>query len=109
MPDDIGAKRERVVIKQVTATRGEEGEPVVDWTTAQTLTTIWARCKFLPGKKTEEAHKINAEASVAMTVRYRTDITEAMRVLWRSKQWSIISIVPDEDKMDMDLMVARVQ
>jgi SPP1 family predicted phage head-tail adaptor len=109
MPDDIGALRERVEVKQVTATRSEEGEMVVDWNTATTLTTIWARCKFLPGRKIEEAHRMNKVASVQMTVRYRQDITEAMRILWRSNQWSIVSIEPDEEKIFMDLMVAKAE
>lgn len=109
MPDEIGAMRERVVVKYVTPTRDPEGEPVVDWNEAATLATIWARCKFLPGRKFEDANKINAEASVEMTVRYRTDIIESMRILWRTKQWSILSIEPDEEKQFMQLMVARVQ
>jgi SPP1 family predicted phage head-tail adaptor len=105
MSDAIGAMRERPVIQVADESADAEGQPVKTWAT---FDTIWARCEFLTGRELEAMQKINAEISLKVTTRYRTDILVTMRMFWRSAFWNINAIMPTEDKFYMALLASRV-
>ncbi len=106
MPSAIGRKRERFTIESGTESADSEGQPVTTWAT---FATVWARAEFLSGRELEAMQKINSEISVRFTVHYRADVTEKMRVSWRSKYWNIHAIQATEDKFDMALMCSKVE
>lgn len=106
MPERAGPKRERITIQSATETADSEGQPVKSWST---FATAWARAQFLSGRELEGMQKVNAETSLKFVVNYRTDITEKMRVSWRSSFWNINAILPDESKFDMTLLASRVE
>ena len=103
---DIGDLPERVVIIQDTPSQDGTGQPVPSWATYK---TIWARVEFMNGRELEAARKIVAEAVLRVTVRYRTDFTEKMRMRWRSIDWNIDAILPYADKHFMDFLVSKAE
>lgn len=106
MPDPIGAMRERIVVQSFTDTPDAEGQPIRTWST---FTTLWARNTFLSGKELEGMQKINEQVQARFIVRYRTDLTELMRVTWRGSTWNIHAFLPTEDKFFMSLLVSRIE
>lgn len=102
----IGVLRERLGIAQADETADAEGQPVKVWSG---FTAVWARAEFLMGRELEAMQKINTEIALRFTVRYRTGITETMRVSWRNESWNIHAILPDERKEYMQLLVSKVE
>jgi SPP1 family predicted phage head-tail adaptor len=107
----IGQKTQWIVTESSVETADAEGQPVQVWTP---LSSTWAAFEFLSGRELEAAQKINAEISAKFVIAIRRDITEKMRVRWKSpiasadQYWNIHSLRPGEDRMDMELMVGKV-
>ena len=82
------------------------GQPSTTWTT---FATVWASIVHRSGLATI---KSDAEASVVRTsirIRYRTDVTPAMRVLYGTDVYQIDAVLPDlVNKQYVDLVCARV-
>ncbi len=72
-----GELDQRVTLQTATLTRDAVGGPVETW--ADTV-TVWAKVKPLSGKQIAQAQQVSADVSKAVTIRYRTGITAAMRV-----------------------------
>lgn len=106
MPNAIGVMRERLAIQTNTPSVDAEGQPVASWATT---VTVWGRAEFLSGRELEAMQKINSQIVTRFTVRYRADITELMRVSWRSKNWNINAVMPDEGKDFIALLVSKVE
>lgn len=104
-----GSLRERIVIKSRNFTQSTStGEKVADWNT--TYLTLWADAEmFAGGKDTDSAQKTTVKANLRFIVRFRTDLNETMRVVWRGAVWNVQSIVPDSAKFYMDLLCAKVE
>lgn len=101
----IGQMRERIAIQSVTEANNSVGEPIKTWST---FITVWTRARFLSGRELEAAAKINEQIQVEFQVRYRTTLNEKMRVAWRSKNWNIHAILPDEDKVMARILASEV-
>jgi SPP1 family predicted phage head-tail adaptor len=103
--EDIGARRERIVIEELTETVNSSGEPVKSWAT---FTTLWARAEFESAAEFGEMAKVNTRAALRLITNYRADITETMRISWRDKYWNIHGFEPDAQKFDMAIIATRV-
>lgn len=103
-----GARRERVTLYSLTETTDAEGQPVKSW---PPLRTVWAQVtSFVRGGK--EIAAMNEVKSVSVkifTMNYRSDVTETMRIGWRSSNWNIYYIDVSEDKATMELHASRIQ
>lgn len=109
MPNLIGKMRERLVIQAVTTgtpAASAEGMPNVVFTN---LVTLWAQVEFLNGRELEAMQKINSLILLRATVRYRKNLDEKMRVLWRDKIWNINAILPDPDTQFMALLLSKLE
>jgi SPP1 family predicted phage head-tail adaptor len=102
----IGNLRERLEFQTVTETRTSVGGITRTW--AESF-TVWGRAVFMAGRELEAAEKINAASHLKFEVRYRTDITTKMRVVWRSSHWNIHSVEPDERKTVTVLRASEVE
>jgi len=93
-PDSVGALRHRISIRQYSASRNSAGEEILTWSE---LAEVWANVehKTAGSQEEEKANRVTAQLSADITIRYRSDINEKMRVLYDSKLWNILSIVPD--------------
>lgn len=101
-----GAKRERIVIQVNTPSQDAEGQPVASW---GTHATVWAQSRFLSGRELAGMNKPVSEQMVEFETNYRTDITQLMRVSWRSETWNIEAIQPAESKFVMKLITRKVE
>lgn len=105
-----GLKRDAIVFQRFTETVGAGGQAVL---TATNITNPddWAHAVFLPGQSMEgrTGERITATTTVKFTTRYRSDITKGMQIVWRSRNFNIHSISPDERTDDMVLMTTEVQ
>ena len=87
-----GLLNTRVVVQQQSATQDALGQPVQSWAT---FATLWADVRHTSGV---EAIKTDAIASVvraSIRVRYRGDLTAAMRVIHGSTTYNIVAVLPD--------------
>lgn len=87
-----GLLNTRVVVQQQSATQDALGQPVQSWAT---FATVWADVRHTSGV---EAIKTDAIASVvraSIRVRYRGDLTAAMRVIHGSTTYNIVAVLPD--------------
>jgi SPP1 family predicted phage head-tail adaptor len=88
-----GTLNRKVTIQLPPTAEDEVGHPTGDWTT---LSTVWANIRHLSGLETVKG---GAEASVAkasIRIRYRADVTAAMRVVHGSTTYEIKAVLPDE-------------
>ena len=87
-----GLLNSRVVVQQQSTTQDALGQPVLSWST---FATLWANVRHTSGV---EAIKTDAIASVvraSIRVRYRGDLTAAMRVIHGSTTYNIVAVLPD--------------
>lgn len=94
--EQIGRLTERVTIEQVSEAQSASGFPVPTWST---LATVWASVNYRAGGSDEDqdAGRQVATGAVRFTMRYRSDVTEKMRIVHDSYNYDILSILPDED------------
>lgn len=62
---------------------------------------IWAQKRFVRARDFDAAAAQQSENVVKFRVRYRTDVTEKMRVLWRGEPYDIVGF-PDDEKGGME-------
>lgn len=77
---------DRVSILQQAKTSDLQGGHTVTWvdlvTSGATLTRFWANVRPLTAQESLAAAAINATISYVVTMRYRADVDETMRVQW---------------------------
>lgn len=78
MPLNAGQLDRRITIQARAAGVDERGQPNGTWTT---VATVWAMPMPKAGREYFAAGQMQAEGGMAWRIRYRTDITAAMRVL----------------------------
>ena len=99
-----GALRDRVTIQQLAAGQDTIGQPVNTWSA---VAAVWADIRHPRGL---EAITGGAETSTAMAsirIRYRNDLTAAMRVLSGSAVYQIKAVLP-EKRLYVDLVCERI-
>ena len=78
----IGDLRHRITFeKEVKVPDGFKGN-VITW---QPVCVVWASVEPLSSKEQFYAHQIQAETTHKVRIRYRPDVTEAMRILHRER------------------------
>jgi SPP1 family predicted phage head-tail adaptor len=82
----IGKLNRRIVIQSFTDAQDDYGQPIRTWAT---LATLWASIYFKSGNEQFEADQKTALNEVIFTIRYRSDITEVMRVSYDSAFYDI--------------------
>ncbi|WP_370663340.1 phage head closure protein [Massilia mucilaginosa] len=63
------------------------------WTT---FDTAWADILVVGGLESIKAGAVTAQKKVSIRMRYRTDLTEAMRVLHGTTVYKVLAVLPDE-------------
>ena len=91
-----GALRERVTIEQATRVTDGVGGASTNWSE---LATVWALVMPQSGRETLTGGRVEAQQSYKIKIRYRDDVTAAMRVIWMARTLNIRSVMdPDERK-----------
>ena len=87
-----GPLNTRVTVQQQSTSQDALGQPVQTWTT---FATLWADVKHSSGIETIKA---GAEATIvraSIRIRYRADISSAMRVVVGTTVHNILAVLPD--------------
>lgn len=85
---------QRITLQQPAATVDALGQRTETWAD---LATVWAQAQPLRGREFFAAGQINSEAAVRFRIRWRSDVTGAMRVLWRTVPHAIVAEPVDVD------------
>lgn len=87
-----GPLNTRIVVQRQSTTPDGIGQPVLTWTT---FATLWADVKQNSGMSMV---RVDADISIvraSIRIRYRNDITSAMRVLAGTTVYQIQAVLPD--------------
>lgn len=100
---DIGSLNRQIEILAPSTERDELGQPVDAWTV---FTTTWANIAHKSGLETIKADAETSILKASIRIRFRTDITSAMRVKDKKSGtvYEIKTVIPDfveQDKTDL--------
>lgn len=100
----IGRLDQRITFQSYTTVSDGAGGQEKTWADLASVPSVWAQ--VLPGGGGErfEEDRDNARQVVVFRVRTRTDITEAMRVVWRGVNYNIRSL-PDLGTRDLYMRI----
>ena len=100
-----GMLRHRVEIYSISIAPDATGAP----TNSETLfNTLWARVNVSGGQERWTDASVINEYDAVITIRYRTDLTDSMRVKYDGNTYEIKSIIdPYGNKVDLKLMCKR--
>lgn len=82
----------RITFQQNTPVQNELGEPVPGWANIATNPTVWAKVMPLSQRELVEAGAPRTHDDRAFIVRFRTDITETMRVVYDGKNYDVEAV-----------------
>lgn len=91
----IGAMRERVTLQQESRVVDDGGGYPNSWVAVD---TVWASVKPLTGRERQLAAQTEAPVSYRVTIRYRDDVTPAMRLVWGTRYLNITGIFNADQK-----------
>lgn len=97
-----GILKHQVTIERRVETRDEFGAVVITW---QVVATVWAALWPARGREFYAARQVIPEAVGRCIIRYRADVTSAMRLrLWDGRIYDIIAVItPDEEPRYQEL------
>jgi len=99
----IGQMRHQGTWVQFTTSQNAYGEEI---RTYSDLATVWfERMPSKTSDETETAARETAKRVEVFRMRYRSDVTEAMRFRWDSRLWNVKSILPDNYNEYMEVEV----
>lgn len=82
-----GQLRERVTFEMLVEGQDELGQPLNEWETYDE--DVPARVTPIRGRERAAAGGVVTESLIEVVVRYRQDITAAMRLIWRGVPYAI--------------------
>jgi SPP1 family predicted phage head-tail adaptor len=94
---------QRITIQAQSQTQDDDGQPVIAWTT---LVSCFAHVEDFKGHEYVAASATRDMVITKITVRYREDVTAAMRVVWRNTTYNIKAVL-SQDFVYMTLMCER--
>jgi SPP1 family predicted phage head-tail adaptor len=81
-----GEMNERVQIIRETRTSDGAGGQTLSLTT---LASVWAHVRPRSGREMERFDRVNASAMYLFVIRYRTDVEESDRIMWKGEFYNI--------------------
>lgn len=88
---------QRVTLQQATLSRDAVGGPVETWVD---LATVWAAIYDLTGKAINDAQQAGSAVTRRVTVRWRSDVTSAMRVKFADTRVAKIAFTREVGRRD---------
>ena len=85
----------RITIQEDVGTQDAVGQPVEIWQDIATNPTVWAEVVPVGGTEQFQARQVNAEAVAKFRIRYRSDITRKMRVVYDGDDYDIFDAAED--------------
>ncbi len=87
-----GLLNSRVVVQQQSTTQDALGQPAQTWST---FATVWANVRHTSGVESIKADALTPVVRASIRVRYRGDLTAAMRVVHGSTTYNVVAVMPD--------------
>lgn len=100
-----GAFNRRIEFQKLTGAYNSEGVFVKKWLKFRTL---WAKVYPVSGREYFQAATTQNELTVRVVIRYRKDITTAMRFIYEGKSYEIKDIINDNDSRITLTIVGKV-
>lgn len=95
-----GRLRHRVTIQKPTEGDADSyGDTVASW--SDVATAVPAEVTTLSGREAYQANQVHPEATVQVKMRYRSDVTTAMRLVHDGRTLSIDGLLPDARKREL--------
>jgi SPP1 family predicted phage head-tail adaptor len=86
----IGHLDRRITIQSPVVTTGDDNQDEINsWTD---LDDVWAKISDRQGTETLDADRVNYEKQTVFTIRYRSDVTVMMRIVFGGFAHQIVSI-----------------
>lgn len=85
----IGDLRHRITLQKCISIIDDEGFATQEW---QDVATVWASVENLYGREYWQAAAIQAENTVKFTIRYRLDVDQTIRIVFRGQVYEITAI-----------------
>ena len=102
---DSSALNRRITIQSRASTIDSYGQQITTWTD---LVSCWASIEPLSGREIIAAQAVSSELSHTVTIRYRSAVTAAMRVLYQSRVFNIQSATdPDTAHIALQLLCSE--
>ena len=102
-----GSFRKRITFQSKSRVKDAGGGRVNTWANVASAPTVWASVTQESATEGTEADQTQAKATIEINTYYRSDITEAMRVVWKSVNYNIRTIAPDDREMFMLITAQR--
>lgn len=97
----------RVVLQRRVAGKDALGQPNTGW---QEVAPVWAHIRNENGAQTIKAGAETSKLKASIRIRYRSGLSEDMRVLYGAIAYQIQAILPDEDnKQFVDLVCEAIK
>jgi SPP1 family predicted phage head-tail adaptor len=101
-----GTLNERITFQQATETRNVLGEMVPVWSD---IATVWARVEGVSAREYLSAGQMDVTITHKVTIRYRSELTQKMRVIWRGRTLEIVSLLEHDNRTRHELICTETQ
>lgn len=109
MPDRMPNLDRRITIQSATVAQDASGEEIETWSTYRD----GVAAEYLPvsGQEQFDAHQRLATAVARFRIRYRTDLTREMRIVYDGELWDITHLEEDRryDRRQFLVVTAKVR
>lgn len=97
-----GELKHRIAIQGITRTADGQGGYTEAWSD---VVTVWAKIEALSGRELWQAQQVQSAVTHRITIRYRSDITPAMRIKYGARYFNVDAVInPDEGKEQLQLL-----
>jgi SPP1 family predicted phage head-tail adaptor len=87
-----GSLNRRVTIQQHVTGTDELGGPIDTW---EDVATVWANIRHLSGAESIRSDVSVSEVKASIRIRFRMDVTAAMRAVYGTTIYDIRAVLPD--------------
>lgn len=101
-----GRLNRRVTIQQKSVTRDAIGAEVIAWVD---VATVWAEVSPYSGREFVALRQAQDEITTRITIRYRSGITPAMRIVHGQAKYDIVHVIDKSDAHVALELVARAE
>lgn len=86
-----GSLDQRVTLQSRSVVTDAYGQDAITWVD---IATVWAQCQALRGREFFAAAQVQQEQSVKVRIRYRADVDQKTRLVWKGVNHDITGVIP---------------
>lgn len=90
-----GDLRHRITLQRLEMVQDSYGQPTETWSD---VVIVWAAVNPISGREFFQAETINSEVTHKILIRYRQGIEPAMRIKFKDRIFTIISVINFQEK-----------